>query len=346
MKTTAAILVELGKPLEVVSLEIEPLRAGQVLVEIHYSGVCHTQLLEAQGHRGPDPYVPHCLGHEGSGVVLKAGPGVTRVEAGDRVVCSWIKGEGKNVPGTTYRWGDRKVNAGGITTFGRRMVISENRLWPLPDGLAMRDAAALGCALPTGLGVVFNTASPSPGQSLAVFGAGGVGLCAVAGAAIAGCFPVVAIDLLPRKLDVARKLGATHTILASQEDVSSRLAKLCPGGLDFVVEATGSPEVMAEALRGVRSRGGVAIVVGNARSGRLLEIDPKELNQGKQLCGTWGGDTVPSRDFPRYGRLIQAGKIDLASLFGGTYALEDVNVALRDLEEGRVIRPLIDMTPP
>ena len=119
MKTVAAILVELAKPLVIDEIEIPTLKPGQVLVEVRVSGVCHTQILEARGYRGADPYVPHCLGHEASGVVCEAGPGVTRVKAGDRVVLSWIKGRGADVPGTTYQWNGKTVNAGAITTFSR-----------------------------------------------------------------------------------------------------------------------------------------------------------------------------------------------------------------------------------
>ncbi|HEX8096993.1 MAG TPA: alcohol dehydrogenase catalytic domain-containing protein, partial [Pyrinomonadaceae bacterium] len=128
MKTTAAILVKTGGPLELVELEIPALKPGQALVEVAWSGVCHTQVLECRGYRGEDKFLPHCLGHEGSGVVKEVGPGVGKIKPGDRVILSWIKGSGGDVPGTVYSWGGRKVNAGGITTFSRHSVISENRL--------------------------------------------------------------------------------------------------------------------------------------------------------------------------------------------------------------------------
>src|SRR5438552_12174900 len=134
MKTTAAVLVELGRPLEVADLDVPALRPGQILVEVAFSGVCHTQILEARGHRGEDRFLPHCLGHEGSGTVRETGPGVSKVKPGERVILSWIKGSGADVPGTVYGWNGRKVNAGGITTFATLSVISENRLTPLPDG--------------------------------------------------------------------------------------------------------------------------------------------------------------------------------------------------------------------
>ncbi|HZT80992.1 MAG TPA: zinc-binding dehydrogenase [Gemmataceae bacterium] len=343
MKTPAAILVETGKPLVVDDLDIPPLRPGQALVEIHFSGVCHTQLLEVKGHRGKDPYLPHCLGHEGSGVVREVGPGVAKVKPDDPVILSWIKGGGANVPGTTYRWGGRTVNAGAITTFSRFAVISENRLTVLPAGLPMEDAALLGCAVPTGVGAVCNTAKAGPGQSVAVFGAGGVGLSAVAGAAVAGCTPIIAVDLVASRLDLARGMGATHAVNPSDGDAVEAIGRLCPGGVDIAIEATGRPAVMRQALAAVRPQGGVAVVVGNARDGEALEIDPKQLNQGKQLRGTWGGDNQPDTDFPRYGRLLASGRLNVGPIRSAPFRLEQINEALEALEGGAVGRPLVGM---
>ncbi|MBI4169131.1 MAG: zinc-binding dehydrogenase [Acidobacteria bacterium] len=343
MKTPAAVLVETGRPLVLAELEVPRLAPGQVLVEVTFSGVCHTQVLETRGFRGEDRYVPHCLGHEGSGTVLEAGPGVAKVKPGDQVILSWMKGSGADAPGPHYRWDGRVVNAGAITTFSRYAVISENRLTVLTNDFPMQEAALLGCAVPTGMGAVFNTARPAPGQSLAVFGAGGIGLCAVAAAAVAGCIPVIAVDVEPRKLEVARRMGVSHCIDATAGRVLEEIEAICPGGVDIAIEATGRPSVMAQALASVRGQGGAAVVVGNARHGERLEIDPRQLNLGKRLLGTWGGDNWPDRDFLRYGKLVRAGKLDLAPMMVEPYPLSDINRALDDLEAGRTVRPLVQM---
>ena len=343
MKTTAAILIETGKPLELAELEIPPMRPGQVLVEIAHSGVCHTQLLEAQGHRGPDPFLPHCLGHEASGIVLEIGADVTRCKAGDRVILSWMKARGRDVPGTKYLWKNRVVNAGGVTTFQRHAVVSENRLTPAPVELDSRGAALLGCAFATGFGAAVHTAGVQRGETVAVLGAGGVGLCAVAGAVNAGAVVIIAIDVRADRLEAARVLGATHVVNAAEGDVLAQVKAIIPGGVDAAIEATGRPEVMRQALAMVRPRGGRAVVVGNARFGESLEIDPRELNQGKRLLGSWGGDNEPDVDFPAYAQLLASGQINLAPLHSPPYRLEDANQALQDLESGRIIRPLIDM---
>ena len=346
MRTLAAVLVEPGRPLALEELDVPSLAPGQALVEIAWSGVCHTQVLECRGHRGADRHLPHCLGHEGAGIVRDLGPGTTKVRSGDAVVLSWIKGSGRDVPGAVYQGRGRRVHAGAVTTFSQHAVVSENRLTPLPAGIGLREAAALGCALPTGLGAVLNTARPRAGDALAVFGTGGIGLCAVAAGAVAGCVPVVAIDVRAEKLALARRFGATHTIDAASEDVASVLARLVPGGLDVAIEATGRPDVMAQALAAVRDRGGTAVVVGNARHGERLVFDPFELNRGKRLLGTWGGDSDPDRDFPRYARLVAAGRVPAGELLSGPYRLADVNRALDDLERGVAARPLIEAQAP
>lgn len=343
MKTTAAILVELGKPLVLAELEIPVLKDGQVLVEISYSGACHTQILEARGYRGEDKFLPHCLGHEATGKVLEISAGVEKVSPGDNVVLSWIKGSGADVPGTVYKWDGRDVNAGGVTTFSRHAVVSENRLTPLPEALDPRSAIVLGCAAPTGMGAVMNVAAPKPGDSLAVFGVGGVGLFAIAAARAEKCDPVIAIDRLANKLEMAADMGATHCINASERDVTEALKEICPNGLDHAIEATGSPKVMTDALGAVRAQGGRCVIVGNAHHGENLTINPQQFNQGKSLLGTWGGNAKPDEDYARFADLIASGDAGCSHILSGDYTLETVNDALDDLEAGRIGRPVIDM---
>lgn len=343
MKTLAAILVETGKPLVLEEIGIPDLKEGQVLVEVKYSGVCHTQVSECRGYRGPDAYLPHCLGHEGTGVVTAVGPGVTRVKEADAVLLSWMKGQGADVPGTVYSSSRGRINAGAITTFARHSVVSENRVTPLPSSISLGEAAMLGCAVPTGVGAVFNTAQAKPGQSILVFGVGGVGLCAVAGAVLAGCNPIVAIDVNDSKLRIAKEMGATHTICLTREELVPSLQQISKAGFDIAIEASGRPVAMQQALESVRSMGGIAVILGNARFGEQLQLDPRQLNQGKQLRGSWGGDNQPSRDFPMYVDYLLSGTLNVKPLVTSTYSLSGINRAIDDLENGKVIRPLIGM---
>lgn len=343
MMTDAAVLVEMGLPLELVRLKIPSLKPGQCLVEIAFSGACHTQLLETRGRRGEDRWLPHCLGHEASGVVVDIGSKVARAKIGDRVVLSWIKASGIEAGGSVYEWGDHEVNAGAVTTFQRHAVISENRITVVPKMLDLRRATLLGCALPTGLGAVINVAKPKAGQSAAIFGVGGVGQCAVMGAVTANCYPVIALDLIESKLKLARRFGASHSINVSKHDGVEAIKEICPDGVDLAIEASGNPMVMASALSAVRAKGGRAIVIGNAPKGQMVVLDPLQFNLGKSLLGTWGGNAVPDRDFLKFASLMTEEKIDVEPLFSRPYSLGEINEALDDLEKGFIGRPLIEM---
>jgi S-(hydroxymethyl)glutathione dehydrogenase/alcohol dehydrogenase len=344
MKTEAAILVETGKPLVLAELEIPALKPGQALVEVSYSGACGTQVMEWRGDKGEDKWVPHCLGHEGTGIVLETGPSVTKVKAGDQVVLSWIKGTGIEAGGSVYGWNGKKVNAGGVTTFQRHAVVSENRLTLLPSGLPMDLAVLLGCAAPTGMGAVFNVLKVQPGDAVAVFGTGGVGLNAVLAAAFAGAMPVIGIDPSPTRRALAKSYGATHVIDPREADALAEIKTIAPQGVDIAVEASGIPAVMDQAVNATRMQGGRAVVIGNAKQGATLSLNPAVFNQGKSLLGTWGGDSVPDRDYPRFARLLGAGRFPIRDLLSRPYSLAQADQALQDLATGKIGRPLIDMS--
>lgn len=344
MKTTAALLVQTGAPLVLAEIDIPALKPGQVLVEVAYSGACGTQVMEWRGDKGEDKWVPHCLGHEGTGTVLETGSAVTKVKAADKVVLSWIRGSGIEAGGAVYAWGDKKVNAGGVTTFQRHAVVSENRLTLLPAGLPMDVAVLLGCAAPTGMGAVYNVLKAQPGDSVAVFGTGGVGLHAVMAAALVGAMPVIAVDPNPTRRALAPLYGATHVIDPSAADALAEIRKIVPQGVDIAVESSGAPAAMDQAVNATRQQGGRAVVIGNARHGAMLSLNPAVFNQGKSLMGTWGGDSVPDRDYGRFARLLGAGRFPVRDLLSKPYALAQADQALQDLASGAIGRPLIDMS--
>jgi S-(hydroxymethyl)glutathione dehydrogenase/alcohol dehydrogenase len=344
MKTEAALLVQTGQPLVLAEIETPTLKPGQVLVEIAYSGACGTQVMEWRGDKGEDKWVPHCLGHEGTGTVLEAGGAVTKVKPGDKVVLSWLKGSGIEAGGAVYDWDGKKVNAGGVTTFQRHAVVSENRLTLLPPDLPMDVAVLLGCAAPTGMGAIYNVLKVQPGDSVAVFGTGGIGLNALMAAALAGAMPVIGIDPNPTRRALAKIYGATHVIDPSATDVIAEIKKIMPQGADLAVESSGVPAVMEQAINATRQQGGRAVVIGNAKYGAVLPLNPGVFNQGKSLLGTWGGDSVPDRDYGRYGRLLASGRFPVRDLLSKPYSLAQADQALQDLAEGKVGRPLIDMS--
>jgi S-(hydroxymethyl)glutathione dehydrogenase / alcohol dehydrogenase len=344
MKTTAALLVATGKPLELADIEIPKLNPGQVLVEIAYSGACGTQVMEWRGDKGEDKWVPHCIGHEGVGRVLETGSSVTKVKKDDIVVLSWIKGTGIEAGGAKYDWNGKTVNAGGVTTFQKHAVVSENRLTHLPAALDKKTGILLGCAAPTGMGAVFNVLNAKPGDAVAVFGTGGIGLNALMAAAFVGATPIIGIDPQASRRDLAQKYGATHVIDPTNTDVIAEIRKIVPNGVDLAVEATGIPQVMDQAVNSTRQQGGRSVVIGNAKHGATLNLNPAVFNQGKSLLGTWGGDSVPDRDYAKYGKLLASGRFEVAGLLSKPYSLAQADQALQDLAAGKVGRPLIDMS--
>ncbi len=340
--TLAAVLYALNQPLRLAELAIPPLQPGQVLVDIAYSGVCQSQLNEIRGRKGPDRFLPHTLGHEGSGTVVDIGGGVTKVRPGEKVVLTWIKGSGADVPGTVYQGAGGPVNSGAISTFMRRTVTSENRVTRLPDGMPLREAALLGCAIPTGAGIVFNSLKVKPGDSLVIFGAGGVGLSALIAAASAGANPLIVVDIVAEKLAKARSLGATHAIDGRTTDAILAVRDLTGGrGADYAIEASGHPAAMEAAFEAVRAGGGSCVIAGNAAHGKTISLNPFSLISGKRIAGSWGGECRPDEDIPRYAALFGAGRFPLSELITAEYALADINQAFDDLEGGRVARALV-----
>ena len=252
MKSRGAVLTECGAPLELMELEIPKLQEGQVLVQMKYSGICRTQLNEIKGLKGPDRFLPHTLGHEGSGVVVDTGLGVTKVKIDDPVILTWIKGDGIDAKGTVYQCGDLKVNSGPISTFLEYAVIAENRLIPIPTDIPLREASLFGCAIPTGAGIIYNELTLTPDSTIALFGLGGIGLSALVAATAKKAKKIIAIDLEPSKLTLAKELGATHTLLYNPDELLSSLDSITDGkGVDFAVEAVGKKEVMELAFKAV-----------------------------------------------------------------------------------------------
>lgn len=344
MQAKAAILCTLGAALKIDTIELPPPEAGQVTVEVAFSGVCHSQLMEARGKRGDDPYLPHLLGHEGSGTVIAVGEGVTKVNIGDKVVLGWIKGSGMNVAGPKLRQGDHVINAGAVTTFATRTIVSENRLVRLPEGIPMDLAVLFGCAILTGAGIVCNQIKPAPGSTVAVFGLGGIGISALMALGLFDCSTVIAVDIEDAKLELARECGATHTINSSRTEVAREIARLTHDrGVDYSIEASGSIASIETAFESVRKFGGLCVFASHPPAGEKIALHPHDLISGKRIEGSWGGGCDPDVDIPKFASLYLAGKLPLQKLLGKRYRLDQVNEALDDLEQRKITRALLTM---
>jgi S-(hydroxymethyl)glutathione dehydrogenase/alcohol dehydrogenase len=332
----AAILVEQRKPLVVDEVELpEALDVGQVLVKVHFSGICGSQLGEIDGAKGEDKFLPHLLGHEASGTVMEVGPGVKHVKPGDIVVLHWRKGLGIEGAPPLYRWRGERLNAGWIATFNEYAIVAENRVTAVPADSDLEVAALFGCAVTTGFGVVENNAKLRIGESVVVFGAGGVGLNIVQAAALVGAYPVIAVDLHDNRLALAGEMGATHLINSRTEDAKGAIERIVGAqGLDVFIDNTGQPAIIELGYAVTKPQGRVTLV-GVPRKGYNINVYSLPLHFGKEISGSHGGEAVPNFDIPRYQNLFRANRIKLRELLTERLPLDDINTAIENMRSGK-----------
>ena len=327
----AAILTELGKPLTVADVwsYTHPL-VGQVLVRVKYAAICGAQLNEIDGVKGPDKYLPHLLGHEGVGEVLDIGPGVKTKAVGDKVILHWRPSEGIAANGSVYDWNGTAVNAGPMACFAEQCIVSENRLTLLPDGIDERVAPLFGCALTTAYGVVTRDADIKPGDSVLVFGCGGVGLPIVQmAAALVNAFVTISEPQYEKAQKALERGG-----MAFNPNTS--------GFYDVVIDTTGNSDVIRAAYDWTKPQGRT-ILVGVPRHDDPITIHSLPLHFGKVLTGSHGGDSKPHEDIPRLAKLVRAGKLNLDGLVTHEFPLEQINDAMALVRSGEAGRVLLRM---
>ena len=335
--TKAAILTKQKYPLVIDQITLpKNLDYGQVLIKVAYSGICGSQIGEIDGVKGQDPYLPHLMGHEGSGNVEKVGPGVSTVKDGDHVVLHWKKGLGIESQMPQYLWKGKEVNAGWITTFNEYAVISENRMTKIPKDFDLKIAALFGCAVTTGLGVINNDAQLKIGESIVVFGAGGVGLNIIQGASLVSAYPIVAVDLYPEKLALSKKFGATHCLEGEDPNIKEKILDIIgKQGANVTVDNTGNVKIieMCYELAAKKSR---TILVGVPKKGDKASLYSLPLHFGKKLSGSHGGQALPHADIPRYLNLVEQGKLQLNHLITDTFSLDEIQIAIENLRLGKI----------
>jgi alcohol dehydrogenase len=368
MKITAAVLDQApvagpyaeARPLRLAELDLDEPGPGELLVRIDAAGLCHSDLSVINGDR-PRP-TPMALGHEAAATVLDSrDPGFA---AGDRVVLAFLpacgrcracvsgqgwlcsRGAEANGEGRLLRGGRRLTEAGhevhhhlGVSAFASHAVVDARSAVKIPADIEPEIAALFGCAVLTGVGAVFNTAALRPGESVAVWGLGGVGLAAVMGAVAAGGQPVIAIDPVEAKRTLALELGAAAA--AHPDAAAAAIAREAPGGVDVAVETAGKTAVLAAAYDATR-RGGRTVTVGLPNPAELLSIPAASLVAGgKSLIGSYMGSSIPARDIPRYVALWRAGRLPVERLLTSVGPLEDINRLLDELAAGRAVRQIV-----
>ena len=373
MKISAAVLRGMGrstpysesKPFTIESVDLAAPQAEELLVRILAAGLCHSDLSVINGSR-PRP-MPMILGHEATGEVIEAGPGVTAFRAGDRVVFSFIPncghcepcsigrpalcepGASANITGTLLGGfrrlkdldGETIHHHLGISAFSDYAVVSTASAVKIDSDIPPEIAALFGCAVMTGVGAIVNTAKISPGESIAIFGLGGVGLSALLGAHAAGAFPIIAVDVNESKLSFARELGATACFNAAKENVLSDLRDFTGGGVHYAIESVGSERALAQAYAATR-RGGTTVTIGLPPPERMLSIPAISLvAEERTLKGSYMGSSVPMRDIPRFINLYRAGLLPVDRLLTHRLRLPEINLAFDRLAQGEAVRQVL-----
>ncbi|TMC74655.1 MAG: Zn-dependent alcohol dehydrogenase [Chloroflexi bacterium] len=359
----AAVLHAPRTPFVVEDLVLDPPRSGEVLVRIAAAGVCHSDWHFVSGDLTTP--LPAVLGHEGAGVVEEVGPDVTRVKQGDHVVLLWRAGcgrcdycsigkpalcsasRGMRANGTladgTSRLRGRSGEVKhflGVSCFAERAVVPEMSLLPIGVEVPLDIAAVVGCAVMTGVGAVINTAALRPGTSALIVGAGGVGLSAVMGARLAGADPIIVVDLVTKKLELAQELGATN-VLDGRGDLVASVRELTGEGVDFAFECIGNSALLAQAVKALR-RGGTAVAVGLPRADAEVSLNVVELvTQEKSLKGSIYGSTRHFADIPRLISLYRRGRLPIDRLLARRYRLTEINDAYQALLNGEFARAVI-----
>ncbi|MDC3169370.1 zinc-binding dehydrogenase [Prochlorococcus sp. AH-716-E17] len=336
-QSLAAILVEQNEPLQIESIEFpSELEIGQVLVKLHYSGICGSQLGEIRGVKGDDKFLPHLMGHEGCATVLEVGPGVKTIADGDLVVLHWKKGDGIQSNPPKYKLRGEKINAGWITTFNEYAIVSENRCTTIPKDTNKKIASLFGCAITTGFGVIENNANLKIGESIVIYGSGGIGLNMIQAASLRNAFPIIAVDLTDEKLHLAKQIGATHTINSNYYDPEKRINEILgKNRLDVFIDNTGIPSVIEMGYK-ITDINGRVVLVGVPRIGNNINLFSLPLHFGKTILGSHGGDIKPEKDILRYLNLIKNREINLEILISQFCNLEDINFAISKLTKGEI----------
>jgi S-(hydroxymethyl)glutathione dehydrogenase/alcohol dehydrogenase len=337
----AAILRTINKELEISEISFEgPLKVGQVLVKVSYSGICGKQLDEIRGVHGEDKYLPHLLGHEGVGSVVDIGPGVKKVKVSDQVIMHWMKGSGIESEPPLYKLNNEIINAGWVTTFNEYSVVSENRITKF-EGEEKPEYSLLGCAIPTALGMVFNDLNAKPYHKICIVGVGGVGSFVLQALKLTAIESVTVIDNSALALKLAKELNADYLLNIDDADIRKKIDVItCGKGFDKTIITTGNRLAIEFGVEITRTPGETTLM-GVPNHDEKISVNANNLMHKKNLIGNLGGSIIPERDIPAYLNLLKNGKIDTQLSINKVYNFEEINLAIKNFINGASGRALI-----
>lgn len=340
----AAVLRKTGRPLELIDdLVSEPLRAGQVKVKILYSGLCRSQLMEIDGLRGNDNYLPHLLGHEGVGIILEVGKFVTKVKPNDIVILTWIKGQGLSESGTIYKSKIGKINSGPIVTLCTQANISEDRVFKIDSNIPLTVAAILGCAVATGAGMAIKFNENIQNNVILINGLGGIGINTLLMAKNFNPKLLIAADIDPKKLVTAKKIGCNFLINSSESNLLDQIKIITKdAGVDIAFESSGTIGGISETFESLSDKG-TLVFASHPKYGEYLKIDPFDLIKGKKIFGSWGGGIPFEIILNEVLKYYLEKKLDLEILATEIFSLSEINYAIELMRSGEVLRPIISM---
>lgn len=338
----AAILEHVNEPLVVKNVIIPELKIGQVLVKVYYSGVCRSQLMEVKGSRGEDKWVPHLLGHEGSGIVLSTGPKVKKVSKGDEVILGWIKGKGISASGAIFNCCNKKINSGAVTTFSNYTIVSENRVIKKPKWVPFDEAVLFGCALPTGGGMVLNYFKKTH-KNITIVGLGGIGFSSLLTLKELGAKKIIVVDPIKAKRELALEFGANFILDPNNKNFRNDYYNIFENGSDLCFEAGGSTNTIELGFSLINPKTGHLVFASHPPDNKNISLKPHELISGKRITGSWGGGIFPDKDIEKLTKIFYNKKNNLSRLITKKYKLTEINEALDDLDRGNIFRPIIKM---
>ena len=335
IKFKAAVLEKFNKKLNIVELATRYPEKDQILVKLKYSGICKSQIMEIDGKRNNKKWLPHMLGHEGSGVITQIGKNINDFKIGDKVFLSWIKNNKKDCSAIKYIKNNQIINAGKVTTFNSFALVSRNRVYHLPKNIDYKTGALLGCAFPTGFGMILKSISKQKKIKLLIIGLGGIGLSSLIAANNLGYKNIHVLEKSKKKIEHVKKYIKNNNI---KYYLSNKV--ITKEYYDNIIETSGNINILSKSLNFIHNKGKI-VFASHPDTKLKIKINPHELIKGKKIIGSWGGNIKFEKDIDQITKIIKKSKFINKLFLDKVYSLKQINLAITDFRKGNIVRPLI-----